>query len=174
MKSKNDLPLRLGPPPAAPGTVAYAAVEYLKRHPMGTELSTAELCSSIGQHSSGFAQNLGPSVRARMLRRRKFGHLVMWSLGSAFDLSGLPEEFEPSDEDGPAPGRGAHQLRLSALAAPSVFALGEMATAPPFSVSLSTDGRMVIERKGRVIVVLSNEERRVIVKAATQGIEVAA
>lgn len=145
------------------GTVARAAIEYLMRRPAGTELTTVVLAEAIGQLSSGLGSSLRPAVRQRFLSTRQANGRVLWSLGPAITDAGLYEPADITDAD-------RSVVRLDAAAMPSVFAYARSRGAAPFSVSLSTDGRLTAERYGRVFAEFTDEERRILILAGAQGV----
>jgi hypothetical protein len=149
---------------ALPGTVAHSAVEHLRTLPVGTELSSHALASAIGQYTEGFGRFLAPSLRAGLLARRKAAGIALWSLGSNADAAIHPPEPTLDEED------RATVRRVSAKAVPSVFAYGEQRGAAAFSVAISTDGRLTVERHGRVVLELNDDERRQLLDAAANGV----
>jgi hypothetical protein len=137
-----------------PGTVAHEAVQYLRTH---HEATTAALALGLGRSAKRLAQHLAPAVRAGILSRRIEAGFAFWRLGANAD-----------DRLAPAV-TGPEITRVSALSAPSVFAYADQRGAAAFSASLSTDGRLVVERFGRVLMELTNTERLVLIQAA-QGV----
>lgn len=80
-----------------PGTVPHRAIAYLEKQPAGTEFSTAALCEELGVDTDGFSTSMGLARKAGLVRARKEGRLLFWSLGE-----GQPEENDPPpsvDED---------------------------------------------------------------------------
>lgn len=136
-----------------PGSVAATAIEHLKTLEQGFELSTHALAQAIGQVGDNFGQYLSAAVRADMLRRRIEGGLAFWSLGRNMDGDVPAPEGSSTEQE------GQRVVSVSALAMPSVFAYARERGAAPFSVALSTDGRLTVERYGRVIVEFTDEER---------------
>jgi hypothetical protein len=95
-----------------------------------------------------------------MLARRVDGGFAFWRLG-------------PNSDKDQAPPVGHDEktvVRVSALAAPSVFAYADQRKAAPFSVALHTDGRISLERHGRLLLELTNDERIHLVNAAARGV----
>lgn len=146
------------------GTVARSAVEYLIRKPLGTELTTVVLAEALGQISAGLWGLLNPAVRQGYLACRKANGRTFWKLGPAITNS---DTYEPaaatSDEDRTV-------TRMDAGALPSVWAYAKSRGAAPFSVSLSTDGRLTAERFGRVVCEFTDEERRLLIVSGSQGV----
>lgn len=144
---------------AAPGTIAHEAMQFLRAHP--GEVSTTVLANGIGRSAKHLKQHLSPAERAGIFTRRVESGFAFWRLGPNADKTQAPE-IAPDEKI---------VIKVSALAAPSVFAYADQRAAAPFSVSLSTDGRATLERHGRVLMELTNAERIILVKAATQGVE---
>lgn len=146
----------------APGTVAHEALQYLRTH---GEASTTALAKGIGRSAKRLAQHLSPALRAGLLARRVDGGFAFWRLGANADQMQPPQEPTPDEQD------RQRVVKVSAHAMPSIFAYADQRAAAPFSVAISTDGRMNIERHGRVLLELTNEERLIVVKAAAQGVQ---
>ena len=135
------------------GTVAIEAVAHLRAH---GELNTTALAAGLGRSAKRLAQHLAPAVRAGILSRRLEAGFAFYRLGPNSDLS-----------EGP---KVTHEVvKVSAMAAPSIFAFADQRGAAPFSAALSTDGRLLVERHGRVLLELTNAERLVLLQAA-QGV----
>lgn len=135
------------------GSVAATAIAHLKTLEQGFELSTHALAQAIGQVGDNFGQYLSAATRADMLRRRMERGIAFWSLGRNSDGDMPAPEGSTADQE------GQRVVSVSALAVPSVFAYANERGAAPFSVALSTDGRLTVERYGRVIVEFTDEER---------------
>jgi len=148
---------------AAPGTVAHEAMAFLRR--TGGESSTTALANGIGRSAKRLAQHLSPALRAGLLARRVDGGFAFWRLGPNADQMQPPVEPTPDEQD------RQRIINVSALAAPSIFAYADQRAAAPFSVAISTDGRMAIERHGRLLLELTAAERIILVKAAAQGVQ---
>jgi len=143
-----------------PGTTAHDAIEHLKAQAPKTLLGTSELARAIGRGDKvqSLYSQLALCVRFGLLRReRSDGGAILWGLGHRLDAT-----IRKPDDDG--------QLRLSADAVPSVWAYAESRGAPPFSLALSTDGRLAIERHGRVVCELTNDERLHLLRTAAAGV----
>ena len=134
-------------------TVAHEAVQHLRAH---GELNTTALAAGLGRSAKRLAQHLAPAVRAGILSRRLEAGFAFYRLGPNSDLSEGPKITHAV-------------VKVSAMAAPSIFAYADQRGAAPFSVSLSTDGRATLERHGRVLLELTNAERLVLLQAA-QGV----
>ena len=141
----------------APGTVAHEAVQYLRNNPGA--LTTTALATGIGRSAKNLAQHLNPALRAGLLARRIEGGFAFWRLGPNADQDQAPE-VSPDEKT---------VLKVSALAAPSIFAYADQRRAAPFSVAIHTDGRLSIERHGRLLMELTNDERIHLVNAAARG-----
>lgn len=142
-----------------PGSVAHRVIQFLRdcEH----DVTTTELSASIGYAGNRLAHKLNPAMRAGLLCRRIENGFAFWTLGPKADL-----EVPPPVGDGEQT-----IVKVSALAAPSVFAYADQRKAAPFSVALHTDGRLAIERHGRLLLELTNSERIHLVNAAMQGVQ---
>lgn len=114
------------------------------------------LANGIGRSSKRLAQYLSPSMRAGLLSRRIEGGFSLWRLGPNADKAQEPA-IAPDEKT---------VVKISALASPSIFAYADQRSAAPFSVALHTDGRLSIERHGRLLLELTNSERIHLVGAA--------
>ena len=141
----------------APGTVAHEAIQFLRTH--GGEATITALANGIGRAPKRLAQQLSPALHAGLLARRIEGGFAFWRLG-------------PNSDKEQAPVIGPDEkivVKVSALATPSVFAYADQRNAAPFSVALHTDGRVSLERNGRLLMELTNAERIQLVTAASRG-----
>jgi hypothetical protein len=134
----------------------------LLQFPPGVEQSSAELADALGQQSSGFGTLLRLSVENQYLCRRMQAGIAMWSLGAK--AAEVASSDDRHDDDLPE----AHTTAASA--ASSIFAYAQMRHAAPFSVHLATDGRLTIERHGRVVIELSDIERKLMLDVARNGV----
>lgn len=134
-------------------TVAHEAVQHLRTH---GELNTTALAAGLGRSAKRLAQHLAPAVRAGILSRRLEAGFAFYRLGPNSDLSEGPKVTHAV-------------VKVSAMATPSIFAFADQRGAAPFSAALSTDGRLLVERHGRVLLELTNAERLVLLQAA-QGV----
>ena len=149
---------------APPGTIAHRAIAHLRAFPQGTELSTSAIAHELGHPVSYFGKYLAAAAAAGLLSFRKEAGFSFWRLGPNIDRTQAPTRPSKFEEE-------ASRVRdVSALAVPSVFAYAEQRSAAPFSVSLSTDGRLIAERHGRVIAEFTDVERRVLIQAASVGV----
>lgn len=144
---------------AAPGTVAHEAIQFLRTKT--GEVTTGELARGIGRPVKRLAQHLAPAVTDGLLARRVDGGFAFWKLGHQLDRTQAPP-VQPDEQQ---------IVKVSALAAPSIFAFADQRRAAPFSVALHTDGRASLERHGRLLLELTNEERIILVNAASQGVQ---
>lgn len=147
---------------ALPGTIAYKVVMYLRLQPQFTELASSVLAEAIGQSANGFGQYLAACERRGVLRKRLSNNIALWSLGDNHGL--VPEPGERGQ-----PGLEA-TMEVDAAAATSIFAYARSRGAAPFSCALHTDGRLAIERHGRLVLELTADERQILVKAASTGV----
>ncbi len=144
---------------AVPGSVAHEAIQFLRCQ--SGEVTTSELARGIGRPVKRLSQHLAPAVTDGLLARRIDGGFAFWKLGHNLDRTQAP----------PVGGDEQQIVKVSALAAPSIFAYADQRKAAPFSVALSTDGRMNIERHGRLLLELTHEERVMLVTAAAHGVK---
>jgi hypothetical protein len=145
-----------------PGTIAHEALQFLRNNP--GEVSTTSLANGIGRSSKRLAQHLSPAERAGIFSRRLEGGFAFWRLGPNADKEQAPSmpSFDETDRQ--------RIIKVSALATPSIFAYADQRLAAPFSAALSTDGRLTLERHGRVLVELTNAERVIAVTAGFSGV----
>lgn len=125
--------------------------------------TTEQLCAELGgMTSTKLAQTLMPHVRADWLRRIDRS---TWGLGAKADAGVKPAAQTLFERD-------TQPLRnVSAMAVPSVFAYAQDRQASAFSVALHTDGRLEIQRYGRVIAELTDVERKILILAGTTGVK---
>jgi hypothetical protein len=137
-----------------PGTAGYKAIQYLQSLAAGAAVPAQDLGQAIDVSPRIFASVLGRALEAGLLVKGKGNrhgkHIVTYSLGVHIDLR--PEERE-DDSDIPV-----RQSVVAASMCSSVFALGQHNEAAPFSSAITSDGRIVLERFGRAIAILSREE----------------
>lgn len=148
---------------ATPGTVAHEAIQFLRTQ--DSEVSTTALANGIGRAVKRLSQHLAPAVKAGLLTRRVDSGFAFWRLGSNADRTQPLAPPTPDELD------RQRVVKVSALAAPSVFAYADQRRAAPFSVALSTDGRLSVERHGRLLLELNSSEREHLVKAASHGVK---
>lgn len=137
------------------GGTAKMAIAYLRTLPPGEEVTTADLAAAVGRAAAGFGQYMVAAVQQGAVTRRAHFSTTLWGLGPNCDGPVRP----PGDDE-------RRVLRASASAVPSIFAYADAQVAAPFSASLSTDGRMRIERHGRLVLELSDAERAILLRAA--------
>jgi len=108
-----------------PGTIPAKAVAALALLAPGAELSTAELCEAIGQPTTGgFGKCIALSLNAGLVKFRKDGRLLYWSLGDGVQRQAAVQDVdEPEDVPPPAPTTAA-ALMSAWRPARSVFDLG--------------------------------------------------
>lgn len=142
----------------APGTIAYEAMQFIRAQE--GEVGTTALANGIGRSAKRLPQYLSPARRAGMLARRIENGFALWRLGPNSDKTQEPE-IAPDEKV---------VVKVSALAAPSIFAYADQRSAAPFSAALHTDGRLSLERHGRLLMELTNAERIILVSAASIGV----
>ena len=142
---------------ARPGTLVDAAIQFLHDNPDAT---TEALGTHIRCAANRVASILEPALLADVIERKEHGATWLWCVGPNADM----EQSTAPDED------AREVVKVSAMAAPSIFAYADQRGAAAFSTSLSTDGRRTIQRHGRVIAELTDAERREFVKTATEGV----
>lgn len=145
---------------AAPGTIAHEAIQFLRGSKDGEEVSTTALANGIGRAGKRLAQHLSPALHAGLLARRVEGGFAFWRLGPKVDATQAP--VIAADEK--------VVVKVSAMATPSIFAYADQRNAAPFSVALHTDGRLSVERHGRLVLELTASERIHLVNAAANGV----
>jgi hypothetical protein len=147
---------------ALPGSVAHEAIQFLRCTDL-VNVSTTMLAKGIGRQVKRLHQQLAPAVHAGLLSRTVDGGFAFWKLGSKLD-SDVPPAETPDEQS------IQRVVKVSANATPSIFAYADQRAAAPFAVALFTDGRMALERHGRLLAELTNSERLVLVKSATEGV----
>jgi hypothetical protein len=143
-----------------PGSVVHAAIAFLRTH--GSEVPITTLGRALGgRDPKRLAQSLAPARKAGLLVRRLNSEgFALWSLGKDPD-----ESTDRAAEEG-RPGDERQVVRVSAASAPSIFAYADQRGAAPFACSTYTDGRMAIERHGRLLLELTPDERMQLLKHA--------
>lgn len=150
-----------------PGTVSFKVIEHLQTLAPGSEITNRGICDVMGVPVNGTTTLLEPAVRAGYLTKRLSDKTAMqqgrlhWRLGPQSKGYLPPPDSIPSGPD------AQQVMQVSANAAASIFAYAQQRQAAPFSAALSTDGRLSIERHGRLLLELNNEERALVVAAAT-------
>lgn len=140
-----------------PGSIVFEALQFLREN---GETKLSALAAGLGRNPKRLTEQLRPGIEAGVLSQRINGSQLLWSVGKS-----------PSRAAGPAADEDVREVvRVSAQAAPSIFAYADQRCAAPFAVSMSTDGRLGVERYGRVVLELTDEERRMVLKAASQGV----
>ena len=132
-----------------PGTKPHIIVEHLRALGPGMEISCQQAAIVAGMDdASGLSSILKPAVLAGVLSVRRASARHSWySLGDGVE--------HQDDEDDP------QVRRISADAAPSIFAYAEQRNAAEFSTAVSSDGRLILQRKGRVIAELTPHEAEI-------------
>lgn len=142
-----------------PGTVAFEVLQLLRTR--NHEMTTTALSLALGRPAKDLPKQLAKAVDSRHISRRQGNGGIFWGIGEATHQAAAQPQ---SDTERTV-------TRVSALAAPSVFAYADSRKAAPFSTALSTDGRLTVERYGRVLLELTDEERKLFVKTATKGVK---
>lgn len=145
---------------AMPGTVAHEALQFL-RESTHTRVTTSMLGAGIGRAPRRLPFQLQDALQAGIVSRveDEFDGWI-WSVGPHADVS---QSVAPDEE-------AREVVRVSAMAMPSIFAFADSRKAATFSTSLSDDGRLRIERYGRLICELTPSERAQLMKTATEGV----
>ena len=132
-----------------PGTIPHAIVEHLRGLGPGVEISCKQAAVVAGRDdASGLRSVLKQAITAGLIAVRVVSPRYSWyRLGDGIEIV---DETDDTDI-----------RRVSAMAAPSIFAFAEQRGAADFSTALSSDGRLILQRKGRVIAELTPEEARV-------------
>lgn len=141
----------------APGSVAHAALTVLRRQGV-RELTTLNLANLLGRNAERLPAQLRQAQFGGFISRRELGNNILWSVGPQ------AEGNTPSEAEEPA------RIAVSAQAVPSVFVYAQQRDAAPFSTALHTDGRLDIQRHGRVVCELTNVERLELIQTASVGV----
>jgi hypothetical protein len=131
---------------AQPGTFPYRVIAHLKSLPEGTEVSVTELAVALGwDNARGLKSWLVPAVEGGALAIRIGGaRMCFYRLGDGKD------QYAKEDDKTVA--------HVPASAVSSIFAFADQRQAAPFSTMESSDGRLVLQRHGRVIAELTPDE----------------
>lgn len=97
-----------------PGTVAHKVVEHMRTLPAGTELSASALGEVVDQNNNVVIMSLAPARKHGLVKARKEGRLVFWSLGD-----GTPEPL-PHDYEADEPLHAPAPIRTKAPTPPAV------------------------------------------------------
>jgi hypothetical protein len=129
-----------------PGTIPHRVIEHLRSLPEGTELSLTDAALAMGwENARGLKSWLVPAVEGGALAFRIGGaRMTFVRLGDGKNL------YEREDDKTVA--------HIPATAVSSIFAFAEQRKAAPFSTAEHSDGRLTIQRNGRVIAELTPEE----------------
>lgn len=153
----------------APGTVAFEVLQWL-RHRLASsggavrEVPHANLALAVGRTKKVLHDHLELARAAGMLSRTERANTYFWSLGpnSGLQYTNAPAVDAPEDQ--------RTVLKVDANVAISVFAYADQRSAAPFSVAMHTDGRIGIERNGRLVCELNDAERRKLLDVAANGV----
>lgn len=111
-----------------PGTIPHRAISFLQKQDAGTELAAAVICEDLGIDTNSFSVCMKPAREAGLVRTRKEGRLLIWSLGD-----GTPD-LPPRDEEEVDP--ALPPRRQKAEQAEPVE--------QPFNAALWADGELVL------------------------------
>lgn len=131
-----------------PGTLPHRAIEHLKLLGEGAEIPIVELAAALGvENARGLKSWLMPAVDGGALAFRIGGaRMSFWRIGDGKDRFAR----EPDRTV-------AH---VSARTVSNIFAFADQRDAAPFATLESSDGRIVLQRHGRVVVELTPDEAR--------------
>lgn len=133
------------------GTLLFLAIETLQDHKHGHFISEVALAEMSGHSAKDLARRLVSGLKNGWLERFEMSGTHYWRIGSvSVDLHADIREQEEAEADARLQSANMH---------PSVFAYAADRGAAPFSCNLGTDGRLKIERYGRLIAELTNGER---------------
>jgi hypothetical protein len=129
-----------------PGTIPHRVIEHLKSLPEGTELSSTEIAVFLGwEDARGLKSWLVPAVEGGALAVRIGGaRLSFYRIGDGKDQVAREDDRSIT--------------HVQAGATPSIFAYAEQRRAASFSTAEHSDGRLTLQRNGRVIAELTPEE----------------
>lgn len=134
---------------STPGTIPHRVIQHLKAMAEGSEASTTELAIALGwDDARGLKSWLVPAVEGGALAVRVGG-----ARQSFYRLGDGKDRYQRDGEP-----QVAH---VSATAVHSIFAYADQRDAAPFSTAVSSDGRLILQRHGRVIAELTPDEARV-------------
>ncbi len=119
------------------GTFPARVIDYLRSLPAGAERSSAELAEELDQDRNVVANLLQYPRDQGVIRARKEGRLIYWSLGDG--TPNLPHDFEP-DEPLHRPERPAAPGKVEPNPASVAF-----------RAALWSDGTLNIERNGLTV-----------------------
>lgn len=125
------------------GTAPHRAVEYLKKQPRGTEISTLEFAELINADQQSFVSNMVNAVKAGLLKTRiQVGSrkVTYWSLGDGVPLNQPTDPDEVDDWPIHRPRNGIPRVPSS------VFPF--QPERPECRIAEFNDGSMVIETHG--------------------------
>lgn len=131
---------------SVPGTVPHKVILYLRGMAQGAEISITEAASMLGMESArGLRAWLQPAVNGGALFERRGGaRMTFYRLGDGIDRPALSDDPQVT--------------KIGAMAVSSIFAYAEERRAAPFSTAESSDGRIILQRHGRVIAELTPDE----------------
>ncbi len=131
---------------AVKGTLPHRVIEYLRSLGEGAEASTTEIAIALElENARGLRSWLTPAVEGGALAVRVGGaRMSFYRIGDGKDL--FAREADKTV---------AH---VPASAVSNIFAYAEQRNAAPFSTALSSDGRLILQRHGRVIAELTADE----------------
>lgn len=130
------------------GTFPARVIDYLRSLPAGSERSSAELAEELDQDRNVVANLLQYPRGQGVLKARKVGRLVYWSLGD-----GIPEPMLRDLPPHSAPEIPKRPVGLF----PGVPRGEPEPPAVPFRAALWSDGTLNIERNGLTVWLLPDE-----------------
>jgi hypothetical protein len=133
-----------------PNTEQHLILEHLRALGPGVEISCQQAAAVAGRpNASGLRSALREAIAAGFITVRQTSARYSWyRLGDGKPLQ--PDDDSDSDV-----------RRLSAAAVPSIFAYAQQRNAAAFSTLESSDGRLVLQRDGRVIAELTPKEAEI-------------
>lgn len=138
--------------------IANQAIEFLRDTPGA---STDALTAALDESPQDIGLLLQDALRAGAIERVEVRGVWRWNVGTQADYVMSTATGEEARE----------VVKVSAMASPSIFAYADQRGAAPFSCALSTDGRMAIQRHGRLLLELTNSERQILLRVAGDGIK---
>lgn len=149
-----------------PGTLAFRVVRYFEDLPEGTEMASTLLSDAMETNPHGIRLQLSKAVESGFLAVRYGTH----NSRQALIYSRGPEKMEVPDvsEEGDLK---PHQRTVPMTSVPAHFAFAPQRDAGPFSVALTSDGRIVLERCGRIVCELNRFEAQIMVDWIDKNLE---
>ena len=130
-----------------PGTISFEVLAYLREE--DCEQSTSNIAIHIGRDSQLVMEHLNNSRRLGVFIRRKADKDFFWSIAPEFKAVDAPDANPQM------------QRNVDVSLTPSIFAYAAQRMAAPFSVATSSDGRVLIERRGRLVLEINATEAEI-------------